>query len=189
MTFTGSPQGTLTAKKATATIPIVFVGIGDPVGFGVVASLASPGGNITGISNMNLELTGKRLELLKESAPKIMSVAVFWNSASEGNQQIVKDLEAVAPALKIKLYPLAIRRAEDFDGAFQAAANFHADALMPLGDPLIGSQSNRVVEYAAKNRLPSIFPNSESADRGGLMSYAPNIVDQYRRAAVYIYKF
>jgi putative ABC transport system substrate-binding protein len=186
--FTGSPQGALAAKKATATIPIVFVGIGDPVGIGVVASLASPGGNITGVANMNTELSGKRLEMLKESTPKITSVAVLWNPSSQGHQQILKQIEGIAPALKLKLYTLAVRSAEDFDGAFQAVAKSRADGLLPLGDPLIGSQSKRVIEYSVKNRLPAIFPNSESADAGGLMSYAPNIVDQYRRAAVYIDK-
>ena len=186
--FALAPQGALAAKKATATIPIVFVGIGDPVGIGVVDSLARPGGNITGVANMNTDLSGKRLELLKESAPKITSVAVLWNPASQGHQQILKEIEAVAPGLKLKLYPLAIRGAEDFDGAFQAAAKYRADALLPLGGPLIGSQSKRVIEYAEKNRLPTIFANSESADAGGLMSYATNIADQYRRAAVYVDK-
>jgi len=186
--FTGSPQGTLAVKMATATIPIVFVGIGDPVGFGVVDSLARPGGNITGIANMSPELSGKRLELLKESAPKIGSVAVFWNSTSQGHPKVLKVVEDLAPALKLKLYLLAIRSAEDFDGAFQAAGKSTADAIMTLPDPLIGTQTERVLEYAVRNRLPAIFPNSESAAAGGLMSYAPNFVDQYRRAAVYIDK-
>jgi putative ABC transport system substrate-binding protein len=186
--FTGSPQGTLAMKKATATIPIVFVGIGDPVGFGVVASLASPGGNITGIANMTPELSSKRLELLKESAPKIRSVAVFWNSTSQGHPRILKVLEEVAPALKLKLYPVAVRSAEDFDGAFQAVEKSRVDALMPLGDPLIAYQRKRIVEYALKNRLPSVWASSEPVDAGGLMSYAPNLADHYRRAAVYIDK-
>jgi putative ABC transport system substrate-binding protein len=100
----------------------------------------------------------------------------------------VKAIEAVGPALKLKLYPLAIHSAEDFDGAFQAAAKLRADALLPLGGGLIGSHSARVIEHAVKNRLPTIFPNSESADAGGLMSYATNIADRYRRAAVYVDK-
>ena len=186
--FAGAPQGALAAKKATSTIPIVFVGIGDPVGIGVVASLARPGGNITGIANMSPELTGKRLELLKESAPKIMSVGVFWNSTSRGNQRILKTIDDIAPALKLKLYPLAVRSAEDFDGAFRAAAKFRVHALMTLPDSIFSNQIKRITEFAARNHLPAIFPNSESADAGGLMSYAPNIVDQYRRAAVYIDK-
>jgi putative ABC transport system substrate-binding protein len=186
--FTGSPQGTLAMKKATVMIPIVFVGIGDPVGFGVVASLASPGGNITGIANMTPELSSKRLELLKESVPKIRSVAVFWNSTSQGHPRILKVTEEVAPALKLKLYPVAVRSAEDFDGAFQAVEKSRVDALMPLGDPLIADQRKRIVEYAAKNRLPSVWASSEPVDAGGLMSYAPNLADHYRRAAVYIDK-
>ncbi len=186
--FTGSPQGALAVKMATQTIPVVFVGIGDPVGIGVVATLARPGGNITGFANMSPELGGKRLELLKEGAPKIMSVAVFWNSTSQGHPKVMKAIEHVAPALKLKLYPLAIRSAEDFDDAFQAAAKSRANALMTLPDPVIGTQTKWVVEYAAKNRLPTIFPNSESVDAGGLMCYAPNFEDQYRRAAAYIDK-
>jgi putative ABC transport system substrate-binding protein len=186
--FTASPQGTLAAKKATATIPIVFVGIGDPAGFGVVDSLARPGGNITGVANMSPELSGKRLELLKESVPKITSVAVLWNSSSQGHPKVLKVIEEVALALKLKVYPLAVRSAEDFDGAFQVAAKFRVHALMTLPDSIFSNQIKPITEFAARNRLPAIFPNSEFADAGGLMSYGPNIVDQYRRAAVYIDK-
>jgi putative ABC transport system substrate-binding protein len=186
--FVGAPQPTLALKKATTTIPVVFVGIGDPVAIGVVASLAHPGGNITGLANMAGELSGKRLELLKESAPKISSVAVLRNGGSPGDPKVWQDLEAAAQVLKLKLYPLDVRSAEDFDTAFRAATKVRADALMPWADPLINSQMKRVIEFAAKNRLPAIYAGSEFVDADGLMAYAPNIADQFRRAAVFIDK-
>ena len=186
--FAQAPQGTLAAKKATATIPIVFVGIGDPVETGVVASLARPGGNITGFANMAPELAGKRLELLKETVPKILSVAVFWNGTNQGNPKVLKDSEATARALKLTLHPLEVRRPDDFDGAFHAATKARANALMPLPDPFINTQLKRVIEFAAKNRLPAIYTASEFVDADGLMSYGPSIADQFRRAAVFVDK-
>jgi ABC-type uncharacterized transport system substrate-binding protein len=186
--FASAPQAVLPLKAMTTTIPIVFVGVGDPVGFGVVASLAKPGGNLTGISNMTPELSGKRLELLKESVPKITSVAVIWNPTSQGHPKILKVIEGASPALKLKVYSLAVRNAADFDGAFQAASKSRADALMPLGDPLIGSQRKQVIDYATTNRLPTIFATREHVEAGGLMSYAPDLPDQYRRAAAYVDK-
>ena len=186
--FAQAPQPTLAAKKITETIPIVFVTIGDPVAIGVVASLARPGGNITGLSNMAPELSGKRLELLKEGAPKISSVAVFWNGTNQGNPKVLKDSETAALALKLKLHPLEVRSAEDFDVAFLAVTKVRAEALMPLADAFISAQLERVIDFAAKNRLPAIYAGSEFVEGGGLMSYAPNIADQFRRAAVFVDK-
>jgi len=150
--------------------------------------LRHPGGNITGVANLTPELSGKRLELLKESVPKITSVAVIWNTASQGHPKVLKVIEEAASALKLKVHSLAVRSIEDFDGAFQAATKSRAEALMPLGDPLIGSQSKQVVEYAMSNRLPAIFATKKPVEAGGLMSYAPDLADQYRRAAVYVDK-
>jgi putative ABC transport system substrate-binding protein len=186
--FVGSPQPTLVLKKATTTIPVVFVGIGDPVEIGVVASLARPGGNITGLANMSSELSGKRLGLLKESAPKTSSVAVFLNGGNQGVPNLWQDLEDTARALKLKLYRLDVRSAEDLDIAFRAATKARANALMPLPDPFINSQMKRIIEFAAKNRLPAIYAGSEFVDADGLMAYGPNIADQFRRAAVFIDK-
>ena len=183
-----APQAVFALKALTTTIPIVFVGVGDPVAFGVVASLASPGGNITGVANMTPELSGKRLELLKESVPKITSVAVIWNATSQGHPKILKVIEQAAPALKLKVHLLAVRSPDDFDGAFQAATKSRAEALMPLGDPLIASQRKKVIGYATSNRLPTIFAASEGVEAGGLMSYAPDMAHQYRRAALYVDK-
>ena len=186
--FAPGPQATLAAKKVSATIPIVFVGIGDPVSTGVVASLARPGGNITGISNLARDLTGKRLELLKESAPRISLVAVLWNGTSQGNPGVLKEAEVAARALKLTLHPLEVRGADDVDGALQAAIKARANALMPLPDPFINSHIKRIIEFAAKHQLPAIYPSSEFVDAGGLMSYAPNFADMYRRAATYVDK-
>ena len=186
--FVGAPQPTLALKKATATIPIVFVGIGDPVATGLVKSLAHPGGNITGFSNMAMDLSGKRLELLKETAPRISSVAVLRNRGNEFNREGWQNLEAAAKALKLKLHQLDVRSAEDFDIAFRAATKARADALVPSPDPFINSQMKRVTEFAIKNRLPAIYAGGEFVDDGGLMSYAPNIADQFRRAAVFVDK-
>ena len=129
--LTQSPSGALAAKKATTTIPIVFVGVGDPVGIGVVASLARPGGNVTGLTNFQVELSGKRLELLRESFPKIASVAVFWNPLNPGNALALKETEAVAQFFGIKLLVREVRSPNDFDGAFQAATSGRAQALLP----------------------------------------------------------
>ncbi len=186
--FVGAPQPTLALKKATTTIPVVFVGIGDPVEAGVVASLARPGGNITGLANMSVELSGKRLELLKESAPKISSVAVLRYGSNQDALIVWQDLEAAAKALKLKLYRLDVRSAEDLEIAFRTATKARADALMPLPHPFMNSQMKRVIDFAAKNRLPAIYAGSEFVDADGLMAYAPNIADQFRRAAVFIDK-
>jgi putative ABC transport system substrate-binding protein len=186
--FTGSPQATLAVKKVTTTIPIVFVGIGDPVATGIVDSLARPGGNVTGLANLSPELSGKRLELLKESAPKIVSVAVVWNGTSQGHPKVLKDSEAAARLLGIALQPVEVRNADDIAGALQGALKSRADALTTLPDPLIGGQRKQIIEFADKHRLPAIYPASEYVEDGGLMSYAPNFIDQFRRAGVYVDK-
>jgi ABC-type uncharacterized transport system substrate-binding protein len=186
--FTGSPQAVFAAKKATATIPIVFVGIGDPVGMGVVSSLARPGGNITGLSNFSPELSGKRLELLKETFPKISSVAVLWNGASPGHPLVLKQMEAAASLLGLKLQPVEVRSAGEFDGALEAVLGARVQAFVPLGDPLMGAQRRRIVDFAAQYRLPAIYAAAEYAESGGLMSYGPDFTDQHRRAATYVDK-
>ena len=188
MIFTGSPQGAFAAKKATATIPIVFVGIGDPVGIGIVSSLARPGGNITGLTNFSPELSGKRLELLKETFPKISSVAVLWNGASPGHPLVLKQVGAAAPLLGLKLQAVEVRSAGEFDAALEAVLGGRVQAFLPLGDPLMAAQRKRIVDFAAKHRLPAIYPQIEYTESGGLMSYGPNSTDQYRRAAVFVDK-
>ena len=185
---TQSPPGVLAAKKATATISIVFTGIGDPVAVGVVTSLARPSGNVTGLSNVSQDLGGKRLELLRESFPKIASVAVFWNPLNPGNAVILKETKIAAQSLGLKLQPLEVRGPNDFDSAFQATTSRGAKALFPFPDPLFTTHIRRIVEFAAKKRLPAMYPNAEFVEFGGLMSYAPNIPEQFRRAATYVDK-
>jgi putative tryptophan/tyrosine transport system substrate-binding protein len=186
--FTQSPQGALAAKKATTTIPIIFLGIGDPVGIGIIASLARPGGNITGLTNFSSELSGKRLELLKESVPKISVVAVLWNGTSPGHPVVLKETEVAARSLGLTLQPLEVRIPDDFDGAFQAARSGRAQALLPLGDPLIRTQLRRILDFAAKSRLPAMYAQNEYVEAGGLMSYGPDMPASFRRAATYVDK-
>jgi putative ABC transport system substrate-binding protein len=185
--FTSSPQGAVAAKKATTTIPIVFVGVGDPVGLGLVASLAQPGGNVTGLTNFVVDLSGKRLEVLKESVPKISPVAVLWNSLNPGNALALKETEIAAQRFAIKLLVLEVRSPNDFDGAFQAATSGRAQALFPLPDPLITTQLRRILDFAAKNRLPGMYAGG-FAEAGGLMSYSPDNRAMFRRGATYVDK-
>ena len=178
----------LAAKKASATTPIVFASVVDPVASGLVASLARPGGNITGLSTLGPELSGKRLELLKEVLPNVTRVAALWNSANPAQELIWKEMQAAAQELRLQLQSLEVRSANDFDIAFESALRERAQALIPSGEPLINTHLKRIVEFAAKNRLPAMYAGPEVVDAGGLMSYAPNYTDQYRRAAVYVDK-
>ena len=178
----------LAAKKASATIPIVFVSVGDPVGSGLVASLARPGENITWLTILGPELSGKRLELLKEAVPNVTRVAALWNSANPAQQLVWKEIQAAAQELRLQLQSLEVRSANDFDIAFKAAVRERAQALIPSPEPLINTQLKRIVEFAAKNRLPAMYGGPEVVDAGGLMSYAPNYTDHYRRTATYVDK-
>ena len=185
---TGSP-GILAAKKSSATMPIVFTGVADPVGGGFVSSLAQPGGNITGLSLMAPDLDGKRLELLKEAFPKIARVAFLWGGSggTRGNLPLT-EMEAVAKALGIKLQSLPVRSLDDFESAFARAKREGAQALITTPSSLVSTQQRQVLEFAAKNRLPAMYPESEFVEAGGLMSYGPNITDHWRRAADFVDK-
>lgn len=186
---TGGDGGTRFAKAATATIPIVMVSGGDPVGTGFVASLARPGGNITGLAILRPELSGKRLELLKETVPRLARLAVFVNPASADYAQTSKEIELAAGALAVKLQSLDIRRPKDFDSAFQAATKGRADAvLFRVPNSVLSSRRKEVVELAAKNRLPAMYEEAESVEAGGVMSYGVNFPDLFRRAATYVDK-
>ena len=180
----GGPS-VLAAKKASSTIPIVFAGSGDPVGSGFVSSLARPGGNITGLSTMAPDLNGKRLELLKEAFPKVARVAFLWESAARGNQTLT-ETEAAAKALRVKLLSLEVRSLDDFDSAFARAKRDGAEALITVAGPLVNTQQRQVLDFAAKNRLPAMYPTSELVEAGGLMSYSPNDADLWRRAADFV---
>ena len=184
---TGSPTDTRAAKDATATIPIVMAADSDPVGNGFVASLARPGGNITGLSRMSPELAGKRLELLKEVVPRLSRVAVLGSSTLPGHAQMLRETERAARAFRVQLQYLDVRGPKDIEAAFREASKGRADGGLVLGGPVY-SHRTQVADLAVKNRLPVIFPQSEYVEHGGLMSYAPNYADLYRRAAVYVDK-
>ena len=177
------------AREATKTIPIVVVTSVDPVATGLVDSLAHPGGNITGLTTLAKDLSGKRLELFKETVPAISRVGVLWDSNAEAPAISLKEYEAAARALNIPLQSLAVRGPNpDLDGAFQAAAQGRANALIMISSPVLSRYAKRIPDLAIKNRLPSTYERSQYVETGGLMSYAANDADQYRRAAVYVDK-
>jgi putative tryptophan/tyrosine transport system substrate-binding protein len=185
---TSSMPGVLAAKKASGTVPIVFMTISDPVGSGLVASLARPGGNITGLTILGRELAGKRLELLKEIFPKISRVAVLWNSANAAQIPQWKEAELAAQGVGVQLQSAEVRSINDFDGAFSAILNERAQALFTTPDPLNSSQAMRIVDFATKNRLPAMYSHPEFVDGGGLMSYSPSYTYIYQRVAIYVDK-
>jgi len=176
------------AEQATQTIPIVMTNAADPVETGLVASLARPGGNITGLVTFSPELSGKRLELLKEAFPKVSRVAVLTNPANPEQEARVKETKVAAQGLKVQLQIFEVRDSTAFDKAFLAITNEHAHALLPLGDPLIVSQRKHIVDFAAKSRLPAMYHRIEFVDAGGLMAYGPNYNDLFLRAATYVDK-
>jgi len=178
---------TRSAKEATNTIPIVMAQTTDPVGTGIVVSLARPGGNITGLSNLAPELSGKRLEILKEVLPKLSRVAVFGTSTVPGNAQLLRENELAARGLKVQLQYLDVLDPKDVEPAFRAAGKGQADAvLMLVAGPVYNR--TRVVELAVKSRLPAIYRSREDVEAGGLMSYGVSITDLDRRAATYVDK-
>jgi len=181
-------QGILAAKKASPTIPIVFALAADPVGDGIVSSLAQPGGNITGLSVMAPDLDGKRLELLKEAFPKVARVAFLWQPSSSRGNRALTDMEAAAKALGLKLQSLEVRVLDDFDSAFARAKRDGAQALITTPTGLVNTAQRQVLDFAAKNRLPAMYPESEFVEAGGLMSYGPNQADIWRRAADFVDK-
>src|SRR4029077_1259523 len=183
-----STPGAQAAKNATTTIPIVFTGVGDPVGTGVVASLAHPGGNVTGFSNLTPELAGKQMEVLKEALPKISRVAVLSETANAGNAVSLREMKVAAEALRITLQPLEFRSADDFEPAFSAIKREHASALIVLRGPVINTHRTQIVDLAAKSRLPAMYPDKVFTDAGGLMSYGPDPFEQFRDAARYVDK-
>jgi putative ABC transport system substrate-binding protein len=175
-------------KHATGTIPIVMVASADPVGSGLVASLARPGGNLTGLSALSPELSGKRLQLLREALPGVFRVAVLLNPADPAKAIEVRELQMAAQALGVQLHLLEVRGPDDFERAFAMMTRERAEALMALGDPLTVDYRLQIVDLAAKHRLPAVYDRSEFVDAGGLMAYGPSIRAMYRRVAVYVDK-
>ena len=176
------------AKNATKTIPIVMTGGGaDPVEAGLVESLARPGGNVTGLTNLSRELGGKRLELLKEAVPKLARVAVLYDPAAPDTVHEVKELLPVAArALRLTLQPWEVRAADDFDKVFAALNKQRPGGLHVPGGALMAANQKRIVDFALKSRLPSVYGNREAVDAGGLMSYGADEAEGYRRVAYFV---
>ena len=183
----GTPAG-LAAKKATGSIPIVMASSADPAGYGIVSRLARPGGNVTGLSTIGVELAGKRLELLKEAIPRIARIAQLANMSSPASASQWPQIEVAARSLGLEPQLLDVRASEDFARAFDTAIKQRADAVSVANDTLIQTNRRRIVDLSAKHRLPSIFGSREFVDAGGLMAYGPNFTDLYRRAATYVDK-
>jgi putative ABC transport system substrate-binding protein len=185
---TAGPTDTRAAKEATSAIPIVMTWDYDPVGSGFVASLARPGGNITGLSMLAPELSGKQLELLKETIPKLSRVAVLSPSSQPGYAQVLREMDLAAGALKMKLQYLDVLNLKDIEAAFHSAGKGRANAVLVLQSPVTGSHRKQLADLAIKSRLPTIYPRSDFVEDGGLMSYGASFVDLSRRAATYVDK-
>ena len=184
----GTPVA-LAAQQATRTLPVVFSSATDPVTDGLVTSLARPGGNLTGLSNLAPELVGKCLEQLKEAVPKVGLVAVLWQpGAIGGRTDMLKPAEVAARALGVRLQFIEAQGPADFDRAFSDMARAHAGALAVLGSAIFNSERRRLVDLAAKHRLPTVYTSRDFVDAGGLMTYGPNLADSFRRAAAYVDK-
>jgi putative ABC transport system substrate-binding protein len=184
-----SSPSVVAASHATRTIPIVMPLSSDPVGDGLVASLARPGGNITGLSVMSPELGEKRIQLLKEMYPKVShAMAVLWNPDYVGMRARFEQARVAAPAVGLTVRSVEVRDTRELDAAFEAIAREHPEALLLLVDPLTLSQRSRIVEFAAEQRLPAIYETRDFVDVGGLISYGPNGLEQFRRAATYVDK-
>jgi putative tryptophan/tyrosine transport system substrate-binding protein len=180
--------GPLAAKRATSTIPIVMTAAGDPLGSGLIASLAHPGGNVTGMSLMAPDIAGKRLELLKEILPRLVRVAVLWNAASPYPAIVFKETQTAARRFGIEVQSLEVRSPDDFNGAFEKARQHRPDALIEVEDLLTNSLHKRIVEFAAAEQLPSLHGTREEVEAGGLISYGASLSDLFRHAAGYVDK-
>jgi putative tryptophan/tyrosine transport system substrate-binding protein len=186
---TAGPVPTRVSKDATSTIPIVMTQVNDPVGSGLVASLARPGGNITGLSTLAPEISGKQLELLKEILPSLSRAAVFGTSTQPGNSQVLKEVELAAGALAVKLQYVDVLSPEDIESAFRAAVKGRVHAvLMIVASSVVGDHRQKIVDLAIKSKLPAMYPFSSYVEAGGLMSYSVNLTDLDRRAATFVDK-
>jgi putative tryptophan/tyrosine transport system substrate-binding protein len=178
----------LAAKRATSTIPIVMTAAGDPLGSGLVVTLARPGGNVTGMSLMAPELGGKRLELLRELLPRLARVAVLWNAANPYSANVFKETEEAGRTLGIEIQSLEVRGPDDFDGAFETARKGRLDAMITVEDPLTFSNRKRIADFTIGQQLPSLSGLREFVADGGLISYGANLADMFGRAAGFVDK-
>jgi putative ABC transport system substrate-binding protein len=180
--------GALAAKRATSTIPIVLSAVVDPVVSGIVPNMARPGGNITGVSLLNVELSGKALQLLKEAVPGISRVAVMWNSSNRSHDDIMKSTEAAAATLGVTLERLDVRKPDDLPAALDAITRARVTGLLVFPDSVSYAQRKPILDYAAGRRLPAMYAFREMVDEGGLLCYGPNLGASYRAAAEYVDK-
>jgi putative ABC transport system substrate-binding protein len=185
---TAAPPAPEAAKQATSTIPIVFTVTGDPIAEGLVASLARPGGNITGLASISGEVVGKQFELLKEVAPKVSRVAVLQNPSNQTHHHTLRQAEGAARALGMQLHIVQARTPPEIDAAFAAMRSQRAGGVLVLRDPLFLDQRTQIAALAAKSRLPAVYGFREEAEAGGLMAYGANVPLMYRRAATYVDK-
>jgi len=184
---TGSPA-THAVRQATSTIPIVAIGVGDPLRAGFAVSLARPGGNMTGLSSLSPDLTGKRLEILRECIPAVARVAFLWNPDNDSNLAFLDDLIVAVPALGLELTSAPIRNADEFEGTFAAVLQRRPSAALVTGDPLLRRHQNRIIDFVAKNRLPAMYQEKEWVAAGGLLSYGPSLPDLFRRGVSYVHR-
>jgi len=183
---TAGTPATLAVKKATTSVPLVMVAVGDPVGTGILPSLSRPGGNITGLTSISPELDGKRLELLREVVPNVSHIAVLWNAASPLQVVAEKQTQAAAQVLRMKVLSLGVRTEKDIDDAFVAIVRERPGALLVLADRLFLHHRARIMDFAAQQRLPGVHVYRELVEAGGLMSYGPSYADMHRRAAYFV---
>jgi len=185
---TAGTPASLAVKKAAPSIPLVMIAVGDPIGTGLIESLAQPGGNVTGLTSIAADLEGKRIELLREVIPKLSHVAVFWNPASSFQVIAEKEVQAAARAFKMKVLSLGVQAPEQFDNAFATIRKERPRALLVLADRLFLHNRARIMEFVVKNRLPGVYAYLELVEAGGLMSYGPSYADMHRRAATFVDK-
>jgi ABC-type uncharacterized transport system substrate-binding protein len=183
-----STPAALAARQATSTTPIVMLVVSDPVGVKLVDSLAHPGGNVTGLSIVAPELSAKRLDLLKQTVPNVSRVAVLWNSANQGMRLRFQETLAAAPGLGVTLKSVTVQTPEDFDTVLPAIMTERPDSLLVLADTVTSANSSRIIEFAARHRLPAIYEAKNFVTAGGLLSYGVDFADHYRRAATYVDK-
>jgi putative ABC transport system substrate-binding protein len=187
--FTASSPGVQAARNATNVIPIVFTGVNDPVGLGLVASLARPGGNVTGVSTLlGGDLVAKQLQVLKEVNPRLSRIAVLWNPTNQGSTATMKDTEVAAPSLGVKIVPVSMETPSDLSPALSTIVREHVEALAVHATAPMWEQRTQILDFAIKNRLPALSFVREFAQAGALMTYGPDLADHLRLAAVYLDK-
>jgi len=185
---TSGSEAILTLKRATGVVPIIMATVMDPVALGIAASLAQPGGNLTGLAILSPELTAKRLQLLKEVVPRLARVAVLWNPANPGNALMLREVETASRILGVRWQGVAVRGPDELAGAFNAIIDAQSNGILAIEDSMLVSHRFRIVESVARTRLPAMYAFRQFVDAGGLMSYGPDVPDSFRRAAAYVDK-